>query len=67
MKNRLIKSNERVIAGVCGGISEYINPELDPLVIRLLWAVFSCFNPVLIFVYFILAVIMPRPGLATSN
>lgn len=56
---RLIKSYDRVLAGVCGGISEYINPELDPLIIRILWGIFSFFNPVLILVYLILALVMP--------
>ncbi|WP_163710757.1 PspC domain-containing protein [Mangrovibacterium lignilyticum] len=56
---RLIKSYDRVLAGVCGGIAEYINPDLDPLIIRLLWGIFSFFNPVLILVYFILALVMP--------
>jgi len=56
---RLIKSYDRVLAGVCGGISEYINPDLDPLIIRILWGIFSFFNPVLILVYLVLAVVMP--------
>ncbi|PTN09068.1 PspC domain-containing protein [Mangrovibacterium marinum] len=56
---RLIKSYDRVFAGVCGGISDYINPEMDPLIIRLLWAVFSVFNPFLILVYLVLALVMP--------
>ena len=58
---RLVKSYDRVLAGVCGGISEHINPELDPLIIRLLWGIFSFFNPFLILVYFILALVMPSP------
>ena len=58
---RLIKSYDRVLAGVCGGISEYINPELDPVIIRILWGIFSFFNPVLILVYLLLALVMPTP------
>lgn len=64
---RLVKSYNSVLAGVCGGISEYINPELDPLVIRLLWAVFSVFNPFLVLIYFILALIMPGPQMIHSK
>ncbi|WP_372774809.1 PspC domain-containing protein [Mangrovibacterium sp.] len=64
---RLMKSYDRVLAGVCGGISEYINPEIDPVIIRLLWGVFSFFNPVLILVYFILAVVMPDPSAVRSK
>ena len=32
---RLYKSNDRRIAGVCGGIGEYLN--VDPTFIRLIW------------------------------
>lgn len=31
---RLFRSRDKKIAGVCGGISQYINPELDPVIIR---------------------------------
>jgi len=64
---RLMKSYDRVFAGVCGGISEYINPELDPLIIRLLWAIFSVFNPFLILVYFVLALVMPSAHAVESK
>ncbi|MFV0376304.1 MAG: PspC domain-containing protein [Mangrovibacterium sp.] len=67
MKRRLTKTYDRVLTGVCGGIAEYINPEMDPLIIRIIWLIFSCFNPVLILVYFILAVVMPRPELLRPN
>ena len=67
MKRRLTKSYDRALTGVCGGIAEYLNPEMDPLVVRILWAVFSFFNPALILVYFILAVVMPRPELLHSH
>lgn len=56
---RLVKSYDRVFAGVCGGISEYINPEMDPLIIRVLFGIFGFFNPVLIVIYLVLAMLMP--------
>jgi phage shock protein PspC (stress-responsive transcriptional regulator) len=35
---RLYRSNEnKIIAGVCGGVAEYFN--VDPVIIRLIWAV----------------------------
>jgi len=64
---RLIKSYDRVLAGVCGGISEYISPELDPLIVRILWGIFSFFNPFLVLVYLILALVMPSPQVIESK
>ena len=43
MVKRLTKSYDRIIAGVCGGLSEYINPELDPLLMRIAFAVITFF------------------------
>ncbi len=56
---RLEKSQEKKIAGVCGGISQYINPELDPVIVRAAWAILSLFNPLLLLAYFILALVLP--------
>ncbi|MEL7585133.1 MAG: PspC domain-containing protein [Prolixibacteraceae bacterium] len=61
---RLRKSKDTKIAGVCGGISEYINPELDPLLIRVVYSIFSVFIPPLVLVYFILAIAIPDPQMA---
>jgi len=49
---------ERRFLGVCAGISKYINPDLDPVGIRLLWVILSCFAPVMIVLYFILAIVL---------
>lgn len=67
MKQRLVKSTDSILTGVCGGISEYLNPELDPVIVRLLWAVFSFYNPLLIGVYLVLVVVMPRPNLRAAR
>ena len=61
MVKRLTKSYDRIIAGVCGGLSEYINPELDPLLMRIAFAVITFFNPFMLLVYLILAFAMPHP------
>lgn len=58
---RLRKSKDRIIAGVCGGISEYINPEMDPLIIRLAFLALTFFNPLMLIFYLILAFAMPGP------
>jgi phage shock protein C len=49
---------ERRYLGVCAGISKYINPDLDPVGIRILWVILSCFAPVMIILYFILAIVL---------
>ena len=56
---RLTKSFDKKLSGVCGGISHYINPELDPIIIRAGWLVLTLFNPLMILVYFILALVLP--------
>ncbi|CAM4372687.1 PspC domain-containing protein [Weissella hellenica] len=59
-KNKLTKSNDRVLSGVLGGISDYL--DLDTTLVRLLFvaaAVFTGFFPFL-FLYIIAAVIMPE-------
>ena len=58
---RLTKSYDRKIAGVCAGISEYINPELDPIIVRISFVVVGIFNPLMVVVYLILALAMAEP------
>ncbi|HOP74890.1 MAG TPA: PspC domain-containing protein [Bacillota bacterium] len=56
---RLYRSRERIIAGICGGIAEYLN--IDPVVVRLVAAVsilFSFFT--VIIAYFIAWMIIPE-------
>lgn len=59
MGAKLKKSRtDRMIAGVCGGIAEYLN--WDPTIIRLLFVITTLIgfgSPVLL--YFILALVMP--------
>ncbi|WP_321290749.1 PspC domain-containing protein [uncultured Sunxiuqinia sp.] len=56
---RLTKSYDKRIAGVCGGFSEYINPELDPVIIRIVFAVLAFMNPLLVIAYFVLQLPCP--------
>ncbi|MGQ1908930.1 PspC domain-containing protein [Marinifilum sp. RC60d5] len=56
---RLFRSKNKKIAGVCGGISHYINPELDPVIVRAGYLVLTLFNPLMLLVYFILALVIP--------
>ena len=56
---RLTRSNEKLVAGVIGGISNYVNPDLDPVFLRLAVAWITFFNPYLILIYFGMALILP--------
>lgn len=56
---KLYRSKEKVIAGVCGGLAEYL--EVDPVVIRLIAALgvlFTCFTAII--AYFIAWFIIPE-------
>ncbi len=58
---RLMRSNdEKMIAGVCGGIAEYF--EIDPTIVRLIYVLGSVFSVAFpgIIVYLILWVVMPQ-------
>ena len=58
---RLYKSEtDKKLCGVCGGIAEYFN--IDPTVIRLIWALFILGLGTGILAYILAALIMPdRP------
>lgn len=56
---RLYKSVEnRVFAGVCGGIGEYF--EIDPVVIRIGWLLLCCLAGCGVLAYIIAALIIPN-------
>lgn len=58
-KLRLSKENN-IIAGVCGGIGEFLN--IDPSIIRLIWIIFIFFSDSpAIFAYLICMIIIPDP------
>ena len=58
MEKRLYRIEEgKMVCGVCGGIAEYYN--LDPTVVRLVWAVASCFAFAGVIAYIAAAVIIP--------
>jgi phage shock protein PspC (stress-responsive transcriptional regulator) len=46
-----------MIAGVCGGIGEYLN--IDATLVRIAFVVFSLFGGCGILLYFIMAIIVP--------
>ncbi len=51
-------SSNKMVCGVCGGIAEYIN--VDPTIIRLLWAVFCFMAGAGVLAYFVAAIIIPN-------
>ena len=62
MNKRLMRSNDRVIAGVCGGLAEYF--EFDPVLVRIAYAFLTLFTAFcgLIF-YIVLWIVMPEKRL----
>lgn len=59
MKEPLRKSDDRLLAGVCGGIAEWLG--WDPTVVRLLYVLLSILSAAFpgILVYLVLWLVMP--------
>jgi len=56
---RLYRSKkDRIIAGICGGIAEYL--KVDPVLIRVLWVIFACMGGSGILAYLIAWFIVPE-------
>ncbi|MBQ1676564.1 phage shock protein C (PspC) family protein [Bacteroidales bacterium KHT7] len=58
MEKKLTKSNDRVIAGVCGGLAEYFG--IDISIVRIGYVIItfaSCFTALLL--YIAMAIIIP--------
>lgn len=61
MKKRLCRSaSDKMLAGVCGGIAEYLN--LDPTLVRIAWVLFCALGGSGIAAYIVAAIIMPEEG-----
>lgn len=59
MKKRLYKSTtDKKIFGVCGGLAEYFN--IDPVIIRVIWAVLVLFWGTGLLLYLIFAFVLPK-------
>jgi len=59
MNRRLFRSlNDKVIGGVAGGVAEYL--ELDPSIVRVVWAVLAIFTAGVFFVlYIVMWIVVP--------
>lgn len=59
MERRLYRSKKnRMIAGVCGGIAEYLN--IDPAIVRLIMALLVLANGLGIILYILALIIIPQ-------
>ena len=57
MKKLYRSKSNRMVAGVCAGVAEYLN--IDPTVIRVIWAI-ACFGTLGILAYIACALIIPE-------
>lgn len=59
MDKKLYKSRNNIkLDGVCAGFAEYFN--IDPTVVRLLWALFTLLGGSGVLAYIVAAIVMPR-------
>lgn len=57
-KKRLTRSNNKMIAGVCGGIANYLG--IDPTIVRIAYVLMVLFAGFGILLYVILWIVMPK-------
>ncbi len=65
MKERLYRSRNRVIGGVSAGLGDYLN--IDPVIVRVLFIVFTLVNGLGFLLYIILWIIVPEEPLPANN
>lgn len=59
MQKKLYRSkSNRMLVGVCSGIAEYFN--IDPTVVRVLWAIASVLGFAGVIVYIVCAFVIPE-------
>ena len=64
---KLYRSNtQKMIAGVCGGVAEYLN--IDPIIVRIIWAFSVPFGGTGLWAYIIFLVLVPQnPEVASEE
>ena len=69
MENKkLMRSSNKILAGVCGGLAEYFN--LDPTLVRICYAALTLFTAGFpgILLYIVMLLLMPQSdGMDISN
>ena len=67
MYNRVRRTTGRdaKIFGVCGGLTKYIDPEADPIIMRLVFVFMALFSGVfpMAGIYLVLALVLKRDSL----
>ena len=67
MYNRVRRTTgkDAKIFGVCGGLSKYIDPEADPIIMRLVFIFMALFSGIfpMAFIYVVLAMVLKRESL----
>ncbi|MCD6119318.1 PspC domain-containing protein [bacterium] len=58
MKKLYRSRKDKVIAGVCGGLADYL--EVDPTLVRLIFIVVACINGVGLLLYFVMMIVVPK-------
>ena len=58
MEKKLRRSANKMIAGVCGGLAEYLG--MDATIVRVIYALLVLFGGVGLLLYIILALLMPK-------
>ena len=58
MEKKLKRSANKMIAGVCGGLAEYLG--MDATIVRVIYALLVLFGGVGILLYIILTLLMPK-------
>ena len=58
MEKKLKRSNNKVLAGVCGGLAEYFG--IDATIVRVIYALLVICGGVGVLLYLLLMLLMPR-------
>lgn len=58
MKRLIRPKNNKIIAGVCAGIANFIN--IDPVIVRIIWLILLLFMGIGMFAYIVLWIVMPK-------
>lgn len=58
MSQKLTRSSNKMIAGVCAGVGEYFN--IDPTIVRIVWALATLAGGAGILAYIICLLVMPQ-------
>lgn len=66
-QKKLVRSNNKIVAGVCSGIAEYF--EIDPTLVRIIYAALTIFSAAFpgVLLYIIMLLIMPVAPNANSQ